>query len=37
MAALPNAAEHLKIAVMSVDSVHGREADIAFFSVTRSR
>jgi hypothetical protein len=32
----PLTPKHLKIAVMSVDSVQGREADIAFFSVTRS-
>jgi hypothetical protein len=27
---------HLNVSVMSVDSVQGREADLAFFSVTRS-
>lgn len=32
----PLSPKHLKIAVMSVDSVQGREADVAFFSVTRS-
>lgn len=32
----PLGSKHLKIAVMSVDSVQGREADVAFFSVTRS-
>lgn len=28
--------KHLEVSVMSVDSVQGREADLAFFSVTRS-
>lgn len=28
--------KHLDVSVMSVDSVQGREADLAFFSVTRS-
>lgn len=28
--------EHLSVSAMSVDAVQGREADIAFFSVTRS-
>jgi hypothetical protein len=28
--------KHLHVSVMSVDSVQGREADLAFFSVTRS-